>query len=206
MFFSSSLLTGLAYSLEHIHEPGNRFRDFCIAASSCNVFCDVLITFGMVYTLLNNRTQVRRTNNVLNHLAIYAINCGTLNLVFAISCVILLAKYPNALLYAPPFFILNRLYFCAFMSVLNSRDHLRETLDGQEGIITFSQLKERTGTPVPCAVQVTMETNTSCAIPKTLPPVSVSFDTSISDCAIAFNREMYPVPPAVPQVPGVLMA
>ncbi|KAH9079203.1 hypothetical protein EDB83DRAFT_1245046 [Lactarius deliciosus] len=75
--------------------------------------------------------------------------------VFAISCVILLAKYPNTLLYAPPFFILNRLYFCAFMSVLNSRDHLRETLDGQEGVITFSQLKERTGTTIPCAVQVT---------------------------------------------------
>ncbi|KAH9030664.1 hypothetical protein EDB85DRAFT_1962479 [Lactarius pseudohatsudake] len=43
----------------------------------------------MVYTLLSNRTQVRRTNSVLNHLAIYSINCGTLTLVFAISCVIL---------------------------------------------------------------------------------------------------------------------
>ncbi|KAH9001476.1 hypothetical protein EDB92DRAFT_63708 [Lactarius akahatsu] len=191
-------------ALKHIHEPGNHFRDFCIAASSCNVFCDALITFGMVYTLLSNRTQVRRTNNVLNHLAIYSINCGTLTLVFAISCVILLAKYPNALLYTPPFFILNRLYFCAFMSVLNSRDHLRETLDGHEGVITFSQLKERTGTTLPCAVQVTMETSTTAAI--SLPPVSVSFDTSISDCVIAFNREKYPVSLAVPQAPGVLTA
>ena len=71
-----------------------------MATLSCTVLCDALITVGMVYTLLSYRTQVRRyfvaehcnihysiyagpharTNNVLNILAIYAINCGTLNL------------------------------------------------------------------------------------------------------------------------------
>ncbi|KAH9027099.1 hypothetical protein EDB85DRAFT_143935 [Lactarius pseudohatsudake] len=63
----------------HIHEPGSSFQGFSIAIFSCKVLCDVLITFGMVYYLLSNRTQVRRTNSVLNLLAIYAINCGTLN-------------------------------------------------------------------------------------------------------------------------------
>ncbi len=77
------------------------YQELNIAILYCKVLCDVLITVGMVYYLLSNRTQVRRyvrvrtsqkrhysvytgslarTNNVLNLLAIYAVNCGTLNL------------------------------------------------------------------------------------------------------------------------------
>ncbi|KAH8979606.1 hypothetical protein EDB92DRAFT_1954812 [Lactarius akahatsu] len=163
-----------------------------MATLGCKVLCDVLITFGMVRTLLSNRTQVRRTNNVLNSLAIYSINCGALNLVFAISCVTLLAKYRTVLLYAPSFLITMRLSFCGFMSILNSRDNLREMLDGPEGIVTLSQLNARTGTN---GVQVTTETSTNTGVPKNLPPVS-----SIEDSIIAFNREKYPGFP----VPGVL--
>ncbi|KAH9160230.1 hypothetical protein EDB89DRAFT_924523 [Lactarius sanguifluus] len=197
----SSFAIGILFCakvLEHIHEPGNRFQGLSMATLGCKVLCDVLITFGMVRTLLSNRTQVRRTNNVLNTLAIYSINCGALNLVFAISCVTLLAKYRTAFIYAPSFLITMRLYFCGFMSILNSRDSLREMLDGPEGIVTFSQLNARTGSTVPCGVQVTTETCTNAGVPKSLPPVSS--DTSISDSVIAFNREKYPVPP----VPGVL--
>ncbi|KAH8983452.1 hypothetical protein EDB92DRAFT_1819479 [Lactarius akahatsu] len=89
-----------------------------------------LITVGMVCTLLTNRTRVRRTNSVLNLLAIYAVNCGTLHLVFAISSVILFAKSPYTLKYTPSLLIMIRLSLCAFMAILNSRDNLRETLDG----------------------------------------------------------------------------
>ncbi|KAH9075022.1 hypothetical protein EDB83DRAFT_2312481 [Lactarius deliciosus] len=56
--------------LKHIHDQSSRFE----------VLCDVLITVGMVYYLMSHRTQFRRTNNVLNLLAIYFINCGTLHL------------------------------------------------------------------------------------------------------------------------------
>jgi len=192
---------GILYSakiLKHIHMPGVHFPGFAFATLSCKVACDLLITVGMVFTLLNNRTQVRRTNNVLNLLAIYAINCGILNLVFAISCLILLGTFRSALLYVPSFFIMIRLYFCAFMSILNSRDYLRETLDGPEGVVTtLTQLKARMGTTVPCTVRVTTETCTNTAIPKVLPPVKVSPDSdgSFTDSAVALNREKYPVSP-----------
>ncbi|KAH9015380.1 hypothetical protein EDB84DRAFT_784458 [Lactarius hengduanensis] len=93
----------------------------------------------MVCTLLSNRTQVRRTNTVLNLLAIYAVNCGILHLVFAISSVILFVKFPYTNLYTPSLFIMVRLSLCAFMSILNSRNNLRETLDGPGGVVsTFS--------------------------------------------------------------------
>lgn len=191
---------GIVFStkvLQHLHEPGIHFQGYSIAALSCKLLCNVLITVGMVHTLLSNRTQFRRTNNVLNLLAIYALNCGTLNLVFAISCVALLAKYRNVFLVTPSFFIMIRLYFCAFMSILNSRDSLRETLDGPEGVVvaTLTQLNAPAGASSPCATQDTTDPSTNMAVPKSLPPVSVLSDMSFSDSVIAFDREKYPVPP-----------
>ncbi|KAF8257346.1 hypothetical protein EI94DRAFT_1759082 [Lactarius quietus] len=185
--------------LQHLHEPRSLYQGFSIAALSCKGLCDVLITVGMVYTILSNHTQFKRTNNVLNLLAIYAINCGALNLVCAISCVTLLAKYRNALTYTPTFFIMIQLYVCAFMSILNARDKLRETLDGPEGVMvaTLTQLNATAGTTVPCDAQDTTDASAQSAIPKSLPPVSVCSDSdmSSSDSVITFDREKYPVPP-----------
>ncbi|KAH9020924.1 hypothetical protein EDB84DRAFT_551512 [Lactarius hengduanensis] len=67
--------------LKHTHDldPPN-FKGFFIATLIPKVPCDALITVGMVYHLLSSRTQIRRTNNVLNSLTIYFINCGTLHL------------------------------------------------------------------------------------------------------------------------------
>ncbi|KAH9166643.1 hypothetical protein EDB89DRAFT_2232771 [Lactarius sanguifluus] len=210
----TSLGIGVEYSvkvLKHIHDPGIHFQGLSIAALSCKVLCDVFITSGMVYYLLSNRTQVRRTKNVLNLLAIYSVNCGTLHLAFAISsvtlvlfvftsCVFLsiltrrtkLAKYRDALIYAPSLFIMFRLSLCAFMAILNSRDNLRERLDGQDGVVTtLTQFKAHTGqgTTVPCGTQDTTETSTDTAVPKGLPPHSVYSDTSFSASVIAFDRE-----------------
>ncbi|KAI9440967.1 hypothetical protein H4582DRAFT_2128028 [Lactarius indigo] len=194
----TALGIGVVYSVEvmnHIHDPGIHFQGLSIAGLSCKVVCDVFITSGMVYYLLRNRTQVRRTNNVLNLLAIYSVNCGTLHLAFAISSVTLLAKYRNALIYTPSLFIMFRLSLCAFMAILNSRDNLRETLDGQDGVVvaTLTQLKAHAGrgTVVPSSAQDTSEASigTYTAVPKGLPPHSVYSDTTFSASVIAFDRE-----------------
>ena len=74
------------------------YQHIFLATLSCDLICDILVTLGMVYTLLRNRSLVQRyvrakpkchnlvyketlvrTNTVLNLLAIYAINCGILN-------------------------------------------------------------------------------------------------------------------------------
>ncbi|KAH8997076.1 hypothetical protein EDB86DRAFT_920737 [Lactarius hatsudake] len=178
---------GTVYSteiLKHIHDQSNRFEEILIPTLSCKVLCDVLITVGMVYYLLSRRTQFRRTNNVLNLLAIYFINCGTLHLVFAISCVTVLAKYRNTLIYIPSLFIMIRLSLCAF--ILNSRDTLRETLDTREDVaMVTSRSGGRIGT------QDTTETSTNTAVSKGL-PVSDFSDPSFSDSVIAFDRDKYP--------------
>ncbi|KAI9435949.1 hypothetical protein H4582DRAFT_491559 [Lactarius indigo] len=125
------------------------YQGFFVATLSFKVLCDVLITVGMVYTVLSNRTRVRRTNSVLNLLAIYAVNCGTLHLVFAISCVILFAKPPYTLKYTPSLFIMVRLSLCAFMAILNSRDNLRDTLDGPGGVVTTFTSSRHVRVPIP---------------------------------------------------------
>ena len=40
------------------------YQGFSIGALSCKVLCDILITVGMVYTFLTNRTQFRRYAHV----------------------------------------------------------------------------------------------------------------------------------------------
>jgi hypothetical protein len=80
---------------------------------------------------------------------------------------------------------------------LNTRDNLRETLDGPEGVVvaTLTKLKAPAGTAVPCDTQDTKDANTQSAIPKSLPPVLVFSDMASSDSVITFDREKYPVLP-----------
>ncbi|KAI9440935.1 hypothetical protein H4582DRAFT_2097660 [Lactarius indigo] len=140
---------GIVYSAEivkHIHKSNpDDFKarlllEFYFASLSCKVLGAVLITVGMVYHLLSNRTQVQS---------------------------------------------------------LNSRDHLRETLNGPGLVATFSQLNVRPGTTVPWGVKETTDASTNATVPKRLPPALVTSDKSLSDSVIAFDEERYPVPPVI---------
>jgi len=170
--FSIGIVFGVK-GLEHIISGGAHFRDIYIATLSCDLFCDVLITFGMVYTLWRTRirTPFRSTKNVLTHLAIYTINCGTLNLVFTISTIVLLVVYRDALIYVVPSLIVIQLYFCAFMAILNSRDNLRATLNRHDIGLSTIPKPVISDTAVTCGVQVTTESSSNTAVSEILPPV-----------------------------------
>ncbi|KAH9169404.1 hypothetical protein EDB89DRAFT_1908565 [Lactarius sanguifluus] len=227
----SSLVFSLsATALKHIHDPDSghfdarfahrlmmwaavsncrSYQGLCFAGLSCKVLCDALITTGMVYYLLSNRTQVRRTNNVLNLLAIYSINCGTLHLVFSVVCLtsvqptFTLCLWSNINSLNEVRQVSRYAHICPVLLLhvsaqflLNSRRYLRETLHGPEGVVaTFTQLTVRTGPTVPWGIEDTTEASTNAAV--SLPPASVSSDTSLSDNVIAFDRERYPVPPVM---------
>jgi len=187
--------------LEHKYWQGNTFRNLFISTLSCEVLCNVLVTLGMVYTLLSNRTRVRRTNTVLNLLAIYIINCGMLNLVLSIFSMILFAQYRNALIYTAPTFLGIRLYFCAFMSILNSRSTLRETLNGSGHVVTtLTQLTAHrpSTTTAQYGVQVTKETSKTSSnrvASESLPQFQVSYYTPFTDI-VTLDNDKFPVSPA----------
>ncbi|KAI0262482.1 hypothetical protein BC834DRAFT_390210 [Gloeopeniophorella convolvens] len=108
-----------------------------ISALSLQVFCDLVITVSLVHYLLRNRTTIKRTNVAVNLLSFYFINCGLLNLVFTIVCIFFLVKTPKTWIPLPFYLIQVRLYFCSFMAILNSRQHVRGILEGNDGIISM---------------------------------------------------------------------
>ncbi|KAF8266412.1 hypothetical protein EI94DRAFT_1733129 [Lactarius quietus] len=208
----TGFVTGIVFGvigLEEVYVVSKGFRALFIATGSSNILCDVLITLGMVYTLWSNHTLVRRTNTVLNLLTIYTVNCGILNLAFFVPSMILLYVYPDELIFTPTSFIMVRLYFCSFMSILNTRDNLREMLDGPDVVVaSFTQLRACSppGTSVSHGVQVTTESITDTGLPslKSLPQVQVSSYTSFFNGVMALGGENYP--PPVPPVPAESMA
>lgn len=115
------------------------------------VICGLVITTSMVYYILQQRTVKKNgANHVLNLVILYVVNSGGLILFFAITCLITYASYPNTLIYAPFFFILVRLYPCSFMTILNSRVHIRSRLrrGGENTTITITQEQVIDGDPL----------------------------------------------------------
>ncbi|KAI0258265.1 hypothetical protein BC834DRAFT_944601 [Gloeopeniophorella convolvens] len=78
---------------EHPGDPESHYKRFSITTMACKTLCDVLITIGMLSALSGKHSQLRRTNGVLNLMAIYAINCGTANLVLAILCLSVVRRH-----------------------------------------------------------------------------------------------------------------
>ncbi|KAH8990312.1 hypothetical protein EDB92DRAFT_1865784 [Lactarius akahatsu] len=72
---------------------------------------------------MRHDTVVKRRANfaITTVLAFYCISSGALTLVFAIACLATFVRLTHTLIYLLFFFILVRLYPCAFMAVLNSR-------------------------------------------------------------------------------------
>jgi len=103
------------------------------AGLSIQVACDLTITVSMVYYLLTRHDTITKRGNlaITAVLSLYCINSGALTLIFAIACLATFVRYSHTLIYAPFFFVLVRLYACAFMAVLNSRDRLRTSLNAE---------------------------------------------------------------------------
>ncbi|KAI9451222.1 hypothetical protein BJY52DRAFT_126078 [Lactarius psammicola] len=111
-------------------EAHNKLR-FFIASVAMQVTCDMIITTSMVCYLLKNRTNIP--------------SCGTLTAVSAIVCLITVSIFQHNWIYLPFYILQVRLYSCSFMSVLNSRSHIRQKFMGSDGgAITLSQLQSDT--------------------------------------------------------------
>ncbi|TFK69956.1 hypothetical protein BDN72DRAFT_576457 [Pluteus cervinus] len=101
------------------------------------IVCDVVITSGMILNLHRSRTGLRRTNEFLNFLVVLTLNTGLTMVILAI--VALVSFYvlaPRVLLYLGIELILARCYVNSLLGILNSRDYLRERLNGTQFHIT----------------------------------------------------------------------
>ena len=95
-------------------------------------------------------------------------------------------------------------WFTTFYASLNSRNNLRETLDGPELVlVTFTQLEAHPppGTTVPCS-QVMTETRTNIVFSERTVHVPSFVSSLDSPSVITLDREKYPVPAAPAALAG----
>ncbi|ETW77017.1 hypothetical protein HETIRDRAFT_326628 [Heterobasidion irregulare TC 32-1] len=105
-----------------------------IISTAVEISCDVLITGFMIFHLRKCRTQFERTNRAINLLITYTLNTS------ALTNLVKFLTLHQSLVFTAFFFILVRLYFCSFMSSLNSRDFVRQELNSkQDEVITLSR-------------------------------------------------------------------
>ncbi|KAJ7920311.1 hypothetical protein B0H13DRAFT_2319651 [Mycena leptocephala] len=98
---------------------------YSTSALSFEVACDVLITGAMNPILILRR---KRTNRAINLLVSYIVNSGAATMLFAIGSLVAWVTSTTTLIYGPFFFVLVRMYGLSFMSILNSRDYVREQM------------------------------------------------------------------------------
>ncbi|KAJ7268993.1 hypothetical protein C8J57DRAFT_1509210 [Mycena rebaudengoi] len=99
-----------------------------VAAIALEVATDLLIAGSMLYFLTKNRTSFHNTRKAVHTLIAYSVNSGILVTVVAICVLVALLVSSTTSVWVGIFFVLTKLYGCSFMSILNSREHVREQL------------------------------------------------------------------------------
>ncbi|KAH8989419.1 hypothetical protein EDB92DRAFT_1817101 [Lactarius akahatsu] len=162
-----------------------------------SVPCDVLITVGMVYYLLSNRTQVRRLSaTVTITLVLFTFTpCVLWSNIDPLNEVRQVSRYTH--IYPDLLHYVSSLSLCIHgHPELTRLPPLGARRTGR--CRCYVHLAQGThGTTVPWGAQGMTEASANTAVPKSLPPAFVSSNTPFSDGVIAFDREKYPVPPAI---------
>ncbi|KAF7330190.1 hypothetical protein MVEN_02456000 [Mycena venus] len=110
---------------------------YSTSALAFEVACDVLIAGAMIYHLLRNKTGFHKTDTAINLLVTYSLSSGAIATLFAICSLVTWITSPTTLIYALFYFVLVRVYGLSFMSLLNSREHVREQMFSGDVVSTF---------------------------------------------------------------------
>ncbi|KAJ7751734.1 hypothetical protein B0H14DRAFT_2981069 [Mycena olivaceomarginata] len=120
-----------------------RTKTWTISGMAISAACDVVITASMIYYLWSEKQQIklsRGMNRTINSLMRYSLNTGISCASSRLSSLITHgARFPDdfvenetAFIYGPFFFVLSR-------SMLNTRHHLREKLNGDVELYASGQ-------------------------------------------------------------------
>ncbi|KIJ44944.1 hypothetical protein M422DRAFT_30164 [Sphaerobolus stellatus SS14] len=91
--------------------------------------CDILINISLCYVLHSHRSGIKRTNSLINRMIIYAINRGIVTSICALLGASLYYLVPNSYYYQIPPLANPYLYVISVVSILTSREGLREKID-----------------------------------------------------------------------------
>ncbi|KAI0259019.1 hypothetical protein BC834DRAFT_663044 [Gloeopeniophorella convolvens] len=134
-----SFIFAIVYSIprlqrDHIVDDTVYQARYMVACFAFQALCDTSITFGMIFYLSKRRGNFRRTNSALNMLIFYSFNCGVISVFCVTMGMICLIELPRTLIWTAFPLSQTKLYFCSFMAILNSRDHVRGLLHRPDGL------------------------------------------------------------------------
>ncbi|KAJ6452466.1 hypothetical protein C8R45DRAFT_1040710 [Mycena sanguinolenta] len=90
---------------------------------------DSVITLAMIFCLHTNKTEYKRTTDLINRLIFLACSTGIPTTLCSIVDVICLNTMPQTWVYMCFFLIMDRLYTNCLLVTLNSRDYIRNQTD-----------------------------------------------------------------------------
>ncbi|KAK7006407.1 hypothetical protein R3P38DRAFT_1708232 [Favolaschia claudopus] len=133
---------------------------------------DLLISCTMIYLLFKSKTGFKRTNKAINALVAYTVSSGAITTVFTIGDVITGSVWPSTLIQIPFFFIFVRLHCLSFMSILNSRDHIRQQLFAPgHAMVAIPSYQANSSFPPEGELAIAAELKTDRGPSSTLPPM-----------------------------------
>ncbi|KAF9015896.1 hypothetical protein BDZ89DRAFT_1166541 [Hymenopellis radicata] len=99
-----------------------------------SAFCDIVTAFALAVYLRKLRTGYKRSDTLVTHLTVYAINTGAVTSAFSIVVVVLYDTYTSHNFYfLAIYYVLIKLYAISFMCTLNTRRVTRGRGTDREG-------------------------------------------------------------------------
>ncbi|KAI0649665.1 hypothetical protein C8Q79DRAFT_1006022 [Trametes meyenii] len=92
--------------------------------NGCSAVSDALIAAGLCYYLKTSRSGIKRTDNILDKLMIYAINRGALTTIGQVILLITMVALPGHTYFLPFCMMQSKFYVNALLATLNVRDSL----------------------------------------------------------------------------------
>ncbi|KAJ6488160.1 hypothetical protein C8R47DRAFT_1320544 [Mycena vitilis] len=111
---------------------------YTLSALALDVLCFFLITAAMIYHLMKNKSDsLHKTNRGINLLIAYFVSSGALMMVFAICTLVARIISATTLWYIPFLWVDVRICGLSFMTILNSRKHVRERMFASHAMVTL---------------------------------------------------------------------
>ncbi|KAF9493286.1 hypothetical protein BDN71DRAFT_1591196 [Pleurotus eryngii] len=131
LLITCQLVTGIAFdTLQEVQGDAShlhiRVNDILGALSMGNgMACDILISISLVYYLNKWRSEVRRTENIIDRIIVYAAGVGVVTSVFSSLIFITWLALPHQFIFMLFFSIHSKLHVNSFLVTLNARSGLR---------------------------------------------------------------------------------
>ncbi|KAI0729747.1 hypothetical protein C8Q72DRAFT_299977 [Fomitopsis betulina] len=114
----------------HLFILANSLIPYTEAGLACDIVCDALIAATLIYYLKARRTVFPGTNRTINRLVAYALNTCLFTTILSLVTLIMIPFFSETMIYSVLYFVLVRLYTCTLLSTLNSRDIIKQALEG----------------------------------------------------------------------------